>query len=73
MLYISVRDHARKLTFSSYVHLPSIRPVYGQVDRVHLAKWDLEAMTSYKREFFTRGSHPRFFSTRYAESVLAKV
>ena len=24
MLYISARDHARKLNFSSYVHLPSI-------------------------------------------------
>ena len=40
-----------------------------------MESWDLEAMTSYNREirvrgpvgtswgFFTRGSHPRFFST----------
>ena len=28
MLYISVRDHARKLKFSSYVHLPSINKMF---------------------------------------------
>ena len=28
MLYISVRDHARKLKFSSYVHLPSIKKMF---------------------------------------------
>ena len=28
MLYISVRDHARKLNFSSYIHLPSINKMY---------------------------------------------
>ena len=28
MLYISVRDHARKLKFSSYVHLPSINQIF---------------------------------------------
>ena len=27
MLYISARDHARKLKFSSYVHLPSINKI----------------------------------------------
>ena len=27
MLYISVRDHARKLKFSCYIHLPSIKNV----------------------------------------------
>ena len=28
MLYISVRDHARKLKFSSYVDLPSINKMF---------------------------------------------
>ena len=28
MLYISDRDHARKLKFSSYVHLPSINKMF---------------------------------------------
>ena len=28
MLYISVRDHARKLKFCSYIHLPSINKVF---------------------------------------------
>ena len=28
MLYISVRDHARKLKFSSDVHLPSINKMF---------------------------------------------
>ena len=28
MLYISVRNHARKLKFSSYVHLPSINKTF---------------------------------------------
>ena len=28
MLYISVRDHARKLKFSSYVHLPPINNMF---------------------------------------------
>ena len=28
MLYISVRDHARKLNFSSYVHPPFINKMY---------------------------------------------
>ena len=28
MLYISVRDHARKLKFSSYVHLPSVNKMF---------------------------------------------
>ena len=28
MLYISVRDHARKLKFSSSVHLPSINKMF---------------------------------------------
>ena len=27
MLYISVRDQARKLKFSSYVHLPSVNKI----------------------------------------------
>ena len=28
MLYISVRDHARKLKFCSYIHLPSINKMF---------------------------------------------
>ena len=28
MLYISVRDHARKLKLSSYVHLPSVNKIF---------------------------------------------
>ena len=28
MLYISARDHARKLKFSSYVHVPSINKMF---------------------------------------------
>ena len=28
MLYISVSDHARKLKFSSYAHLPSINKMF---------------------------------------------
>ena len=28
MLYVSVRDHARKLKFSSYVHLPSTNKMF---------------------------------------------
>ena len=28
MLYISLRDHARKLNFRSYVHLPSINKMF---------------------------------------------
>ena len=28
MLYISAMDHARKLKFSSYIHLPSINKMF---------------------------------------------
>ena len=28
MLYISAMDHARKLKFSSYVHLPSMKNIF---------------------------------------------
>ena len=35
MLYISVRDHARKLKFCSYIHLPSINKMFQYVSKCY--------------------------------------